>query len=68
MSYSSRVYRQRNAHSYDEKAKEPFFAKQNDTDKTTPFIREFNLKLKDDKRIDQIMLPMSDGITLCRVI
>ena len=39
MSYSSRVYRQRNAHSYDEKVKEPFFPKQNDTDKTNSFFQ-----------------------------
>jgi hypothetical protein len=30
MSYSSRVYRQRNAHTPDESKKEPFFSKQND--------------------------------------
>ena len=31
MSYYSRVYRQRNAHTHDETAKEPFFAKKNDS-------------------------------------
>ena len=34
MSYSSRVYRQRNAHSHDEKNSDAFFGKQHDDDKT----------------------------------
>jgi len=31
MSYCSRLYRQRNSHTYDESSKQPFFSKQNDT-------------------------------------
>lgn len=34
MSYRSRVYRQRNAHTHEDAVKEPFFAKQNDTNKS----------------------------------
>jgi hypothetical protein len=34
MSYSSRVYRQRNAHTHDEKNSDAFFGKQHDDDKT----------------------------------
>ncbi len=33
MSYQSRVYRQRNAHTHDEAVKDPFFTKQNDINK-----------------------------------
>ncbi|MBK9983971.1 MAG: DUF4157 domain-containing protein [Saprospiraceae bacterium] len=34
MSYCSRVYRQRNAHTHDESKKEPFFSKENDIKKS----------------------------------
>jgi len=45
MSYSSRVYRQRNAHSYDEKVKEPFFGQQNDMNKSQQTNAFFQAKL-----------------------
>src|SRR6266498_462117 len=45
MSYSSRVYRQRNAHVHDETPKEPFFGKQHDIDKTHKKNKFFQAKL-----------------------
>ena len=41
---------------------------ENDVDKITPYIREFNEKLLKDKRIDLVMLPVSDGMTICRIV
>ncbi len=45
MSYCSRVYRHRNPHSHDESAKEPFFSKQNDINKTGQRSAFFQAKL-----------------------
>ena len=45
MSYSSRVYRQRNAHTHDEAVKEPFFAKRNDINKQGQRNTFFQAKL-----------------------
>ena len=45
MSYSSRVYRQRNAHTQDEKSNDAFFAKQSDTDKPKSGKSFFQTKL-----------------------
>lgn len=36
-----------------------------DTDKNTPYIREFNEKLQKDDRVELTTLPISDGLTLC---
>src|SRR6185312_16261087 len=53
MSYCSRVYRQRNPHIHDEAAKEPFFAKQNDTNKTGQKTAFFQAKLSVNEPGDQ---------------
>ncbi len=45
MSYCSRVYRHRNVHSHDEGAKEPFFSKQNDINKSGQKNSFFQTKL-----------------------
>lgn len=45
MSYTTRVYRQRNAHTPDESRKEPFFAKQNDSGSTHKGSGFFQAKL-----------------------
>ena len=36
------------------------------SDKFTNIIREFNKHVKDDKRTEQIILPLGDGFTICR--
>ena len=45
MSYCSRVYRHRNVHSHDEGAKEPFFSRQNDINKSGQKNSFFQTKL-----------------------
>ena len=35
-------------------------------DKFTNIIREFNKYVKDDKKTEQVMLPLGDGFTVCR--
>ncbi|HEV8083746.1 MAG TPA: DUF4157 domain-containing protein [Chitinophagaceae bacterium] len=45
MSYCSRVYSHRNAHSHDEPSKEPFFARQNDINKSGQRSAFFQAKL-----------------------
>ncbi len=37
-----------------------------DTEPSTRALRAFNLKLKDDDRIDLSLLPLADGLSLCR--
>ena len=53
MSYRSRVYRQRNAHTHDEKSEDAFFGKQHDTDKSKsgkPFFQtKLSVSSPDDK-------------------
>ena len=41
-------------------------AKKNITDKQTELIRKFNIYIKNDKRIEKIILPIGDGLTICR--
>ena len=41
-------------------------ADQNKNDKFTNIIREFNKYVKDDKKTEQVMLPLGDGFTVCR--
>ena len=37
-------------------------------DKYTVNIREFNTYVSKDKRVEQIILPLGDGMTICRVL
>ena len=37
-------------------------------DKYTVNIREFNKYVSSDKRVEQIILPLGDGMTICRVL
>ncbi len=37
-------------------------------DKFTTNIREFNKFVSDDKRVEQIIIPLGDGMTVCRVL
>jgi caffeoyl-CoA O-methyltransferase len=37
-------------------------------DKFTVNIREFNAHIKQDKRVEQIIVPLGDGMTVCRVL
>ena len=37
-------------------------------DKFTDNIREFNRFVSDDKRVEQVILPLGDGMTVCRVL
>ena len=41
-------------------------ADQNKNDKFTNIIREFNKYVKDDKKTEQVILPLGDGFTVCR--
>ena len=38
----------------------------NKNDKLTSIIREFNTYLNNDKRIENLILPLGDGLTICR--
>jgi len=42
--------------------------KKNVTDKQTNIMREFNKYIKDDNRVEKIILPLGDGLTICRKI
>ena len=37
-------------------------------DKYTIYIREFNAHVSNDKRVEQIIVPLGDGMTVCRVL
>ncbi|MBU3027359.1 O-methyltransferase [Zobellia galactanivorans] len=37
-------------------------------DKVTPILLEFNKKLKEDPRVETVLLPIRDGLTLSRVL
>jgi len=39
---------------------------ENNNEKFTNIIREFNIHLKNDNRVEQIILPIGDGLTICR--
>jgi len=43
-------------------------ADEDNLDKYTVNIREFNAYVANDKRVEQIILPLGDGMTLCRVL
>ena len=38
------------------------------TDKQTNVMREFNKYIKDDNRVEKVILPLGDGFTICRKI
>ncbi|MAJ22613.1 MAG: SAM-dependent methyltransferase [Candidatus Pelagibacter sp. TMED64] len=37
-------------------------------DKYTVNIREFNAHVEEDKRVEQIIVPLGDGMTVCRIL
>jgi predicted O-methyltransferase YrrM len=41
-------------------------ADENNNEKFTNIIREFNIHVKNDNRVEQIILPIGDGLTVCR--
>ena len=41
-------------------------ADENKNDKFTNIIREFNTHVQNDNRVEQIILPIGDGLTICR--
>jgi len=43
-------------------------ADENNLDKYTVNIREFNLHVLNDNRVEQIIVPLGDGMTVCRVL
>jgi predicted O-methyltransferase YrrM len=43
-------------------------ADKNNLDKYTVNIREFNAHVAQDKRVEQIIVPLGDGMTVCRVL
>ena len=42
--------------------------KNNVTDKQTNVMREFNKYIKDDNRVEKVILPLGDGLTICKKI
>ena len=42
--------------------------KKNVTDKQTNVMREFNKYIKDDNRVEKVILPLGDGLTICKKI
>ena len=43
-------------------------ADDNNLDKFTVNIRDFNTYVANDKRVEQIIVPLGDGMTVCRVV
>ena len=43
-------------------------SKKNVTDEQTNVMREFNKYIKDDNRIEKVILPLGDGLAICRKI
>ena len=43
-------------------------AEEDNLDKYTVNIREFNTYVSKDKRVEQIIVPLGDGMTVCRVL
>ena len=42
--------------------------KKNATDKQTNIMREFNKYIKNDNRVEKVILPLGDGLTICRKV
>ena len=40
--------------------------KKNKNDKITTFIRDFNSYIKKDKKTEKVIMPIGDGLTICR--
>ena len=38
----------------------------NKNDKITNIIREFNTYIKNDDKVEKTILPIGDGVTICR--
>jgi caffeoyl-CoA O-methyltransferase len=43
-------------------------ADEDNLDKFTVNIRDFNTYVSNDKRVEQIIVPLGDGMTVCRVL
>ena len=43
-------------------------ADENNYDEFTVYIREFNRLVSEDKRVEQIIIPLGDGMTVCRLL
>ena len=43
-------------------------ADENNLDKYTVNIRKFNEYISNDKRVEQVIIPLGDGMTVCRVL
>jgi len=43
-------------------------ADENNLDKFTVSIKEFNEYVANDKRVEQIIVPLGDGMTVCRIL
>ena len=43
-------------------------ADETNVDKFTLNIREFNAHIEQDKRVEQIIVPLGDGMTVCRIL
>ena len=43
-------------------------ADENNLDKFTVSIRKFNEYVSNDKRVEQVIIPLGDGMTICRVL
>jgi len=43
-------------------------ADEDNSDKFTVNIRDFNAYVKNDKRVEQIIVPLGDGMTVCRAL
>jgi len=41
-------------------------AEENNNDKLTNIIRDFNKYVKNDKKTEQVIIPLGDGLTVCR--
>ena len=41
-------------------------ANKNNNDKLTNIIRDFNIYVKNDKKTEQVIIPLGDGLTVCR--
>ncbi len=38
------------------------------TDEQTNIMREFNKYIKNDNRVEKVILPLGDGLTICRKV